>query len=271
VAVRRKPTVRTDRPHGPDAVRYTSVDTATHRLTVTHADTCRDKMETARWAAFPQPAGRFRRWWQVLGSNQRRLSRRFYKPIPPPESHATDQAHTPSEAASWAAAIRYMSVRWEPRAAEPATEPGPGGQCGVCHDPDGVAVQVGSDDLQLATGGRAVEGQPSADAPESCGTARRAGPGALPVLRRADRPPAGPLTGPAGCGPPHPDRDPVQASRRRRSRPRGQQRGRGPSRQHAPRVLRRERGSAFSWTAGTPDRHWGRAWSYCAPPRRRCR
>jgi hypothetical protein len=45
-----------------------------------------------------------------------------------------------------------------------ATEPGPGGQCRVCHDPDGVAVQVGSDDLQLATGGRAVEGQPSADA-----------------------------------------------------------------------------------------------------------
>jgi hypothetical protein len=35
---------------------------------------------------------------------------------------------------------------------------------GVCHDPDGVAAQVGSDDLQLATGGRAVEGQPSADA-----------------------------------------------------------------------------------------------------------
>lgn len=39
---------------------------------------------------------------------------------PPPESHATDQAHTPSDAASWAAAVRYMSVRWEPRAAEPA-------------------------------------------------------------------------------------------------------------------------------------------------------
>ena len=88
---------------------------------------------------------------------------------------------------------------------------------------------------------------------------------------RAGPPPAGPLTGPAGCGPPHPDRDPVQASRRRRSRPRGHQRGRGPSRQRAPRVLRRQRGSAFSWIAGTPDRHWGRAWSYCAPPRRHCR
>jgi hypothetical protein len=37
-----------------------------------------------------QLAGRFRRvWqvlWQVLGSNQRRLSRRFYSPLAPPES-----------------------------------------------------------------------------------------------------------------------------------------------------------------------------------------
>ena len=41
---------------------------------MTHAG----REETARRAAFPQPAGRFPRWWQVLGSNQRRLSRRFY-------------------------------------------------------------------------------------------------------------------------------------------------------------------------------------------------
>jgi hypothetical protein len=27
---------------------------------------------------FAQFSGHFRRWWQVLGSNQRRLSRRFY-------------------------------------------------------------------------------------------------------------------------------------------------------------------------------------------------
>ena len=68
----------THRSFRPDPVRYMSVTTATHRPTVTHADTRRDKKETARRAAFPQPAGRFRRWWQVLGSNQRRLSRRFY-------------------------------------------------------------------------------------------------------------------------------------------------------------------------------------------------
>src|ERR1700729_1673894 len=58
------------------------VHTAMHRPIVTQADTWRDEKETARRAAFPQPAGRFTRVWQVLGSNQRRLSRRFYRPLP---------------------------------------------------------------------------------------------------------------------------------------------------------------------------------------------
>ena len=70
-----------DRATGTDAVRYTSVDTATYRPAVTHPDTGRDKKETARLAENSQLAGRFRRWWQVLGSNQRRLSRRFYRPL----------------------------------------------------------------------------------------------------------------------------------------------------------------------------------------------
>jgi len=70
----------TDRSFGPDAVRYMSVTIATPCPTAAHHDTRRDKKETARRAAFPQRAGRFRRWWQVLGSNQRRLSRRFYRP-----------------------------------------------------------------------------------------------------------------------------------------------------------------------------------------------
>ena len=68
----------THRSFRPDAVRYMSVTTATHRPTVTHPDTWRDKKETARRAAFPQQAGRFPWWWQVLGSNQGRRSRRFY-------------------------------------------------------------------------------------------------------------------------------------------------------------------------------------------------
>ena len=63
--------------------------TAIHRPVVTHPDTRRDKKETARQTAFPQLAGRFRWWWQVLGSNQRRLSRRFYRPLPWPRSALT--------------------------------------------------------------------------------------------------------------------------------------------------------------------------------------
>ena len=80
----------THRSFRPDAVRYMSVTTAMHRPAVTHADTRRDEKETARRAAFPQPAGRFRRWWQVLGSNQRRLSRRFYIPLLPAPFNASE-------------------------------------------------------------------------------------------------------------------------------------------------------------------------------------
>jgi hypothetical protein len=61
-------------------VRYTSVDSAPRRSTALQGDTRRDKEETARIAENSQLTGRFRRWWQVLGSNQRRLSRRFYRP-----------------------------------------------------------------------------------------------------------------------------------------------------------------------------------------------
>jgi hypothetical protein len=91
----------TDRATGPDAVRYASVDTATHRRTVTHADTRRDKKETARLAENSQLAGRFRRWWQVLGSNQRRLSRRFYSPLLLPESPPADQHGRAWRRKSW--------------------------------------------------------------------------------------------------------------------------------------------------------------------------
>ena len=48
----KQPTVRTDRPGGPDTVRYTSVDTATRRPEVTRPDTWRDKNKTARRARF---------------------------------------------------------------------------------------------------------------------------------------------------------------------------------------------------------------------------
>src|SRR4029077_11007546 len=71
-------------------VRYLSVTTAAHRPEVTQADTWLDAKKTARRAAFPQPAGRFRWWWQVLGSNQRRLSRRFYSTLLPAPPNAPD-------------------------------------------------------------------------------------------------------------------------------------------------------------------------------------
>ena len=81
-AVRGIPSGYTDRASGTKPVRYASVDTATQRPTATQGDTHRAKAETPRYRENSQPAGRFRRVWQVLGSNQRRLSRRFYRPLP---------------------------------------------------------------------------------------------------------------------------------------------------------------------------------------------
>jgi hypothetical protein len=46
--------------------------------------------KTPRQRENSQLAGRFRRWWQVLGSNQRRLSRRFYRPSLLEGSNAAD-------------------------------------------------------------------------------------------------------------------------------------------------------------------------------------
>jgi len=67
---------------GTDSVRHMSVTTAMQRLTVAHHDTQCDNTKTAHEPENTQARGRFRRWWQVLGSNQRRLSRRFYR-LPP--------------------------------------------------------------------------------------------------------------------------------------------------------------------------------------------
>ena len=66
----------------PRPVRYTSATTLTRRTTAARNETRQDKRKTARIAETSQLMGRFRRWWQVLGSNQRRLSRRFYRPLP---------------------------------------------------------------------------------------------------------------------------------------------------------------------------------------------
>ena len=72
-------------------VRYVSVDTAKRRPAALQDDTRRDREERPVSRKNSQPAGRFRRWWQVLGSNQRRLSRRFYSPLLQGEADAADQ------------------------------------------------------------------------------------------------------------------------------------------------------------------------------------
>jgi hypothetical protein len=66
----------------PDSVRHMSVTTARQGLPAAHHDTQRDKRKKAREPGYAPVTGRFRRWWQVLGSNQRRLSRRFYREHP---------------------------------------------------------------------------------------------------------------------------------------------------------------------------------------------
>jgi hypothetical protein len=92
----------THRSLAPVPVRHASVDTATQRPTALQDDTLRDREETARIAANPQLAGRFRRWWQVMGSNHRRLSRRSYRTLLPALLHSCRPAQMP--ASGWAGA-----------------------------------------------------------------------------------------------------------------------------------------------------------------------
>jgi hypothetical protein len=80
-----------NRSSGPDSVRHMSVTTAMQGLTAAHRETQRDNSKTARESGKIQLTGYFRRWWQVLGSNQRRLSRRFYRPSLLAEADAADQ------------------------------------------------------------------------------------------------------------------------------------------------------------------------------------
>jgi hypothetical protein len=50
----------------------------------------RTRPDSRRYAE--APGQYFRRWWQVLGSNQRRLSRRFYRELP----GTATQGHSPA-------------------------------------------------------------------------------------------------------------------------------------------------------------------------------
>src|SRR5271165_6881142 len=114
----------------PDAVRYMSVDTATQRSTAIQDDTRRDRAETARIAENSQPAGRFRRWWQVLGSNQRRLSRRFYRPLSLCTSQSATDQHIYAGQMRFSISYAFMpSESWElarPRTGSGEATDGPG-------------------------------------------------------------------------------------------------------------------------------------------------
>jgi hypothetical protein len=94
----------------PNSVRHMSVTTTTQRLTAAHHETQRDKTEKAREAGDPQLTGRFRRWWQVLGSNQRRLSRRFYSEPIPTHRNSHRPADTPFPAEWKPRSVRVASV-----------------------------------------------------------------------------------------------------------------------------------------------------------------
>jgi hypothetical protein len=53
----------------PESVRHMSATTAMQGRTAAHHDTQRDNSKAAREPGYAQATGRFRRWWQVLGSN----------------------------------------------------------------------------------------------------------------------------------------------------------------------------------------------------------
>jgi hypothetical protein len=88
VSVRQTPShrIQAHRPLGArvmiaDAVRYMSVDSCREPDSAGLRWTTPAIHNLAREPENAQATGRFRRWWQVLGSNQRRLSRRFYRPL----------------------------------------------------------------------------------------------------------------------------------------------------------------------------------------------
>jgi len=67
----------------PDSVRHMSVTTATQRHITKHGGTITRRPARPRKPSSRAVSAGGGRWWQVLGSNQRRLSRRFYsEPIP---------------------------------------------------------------------------------------------------------------------------------------------------------------------------------------------
>jgi hypothetical protein len=75
-------------------VRYTSVDTATQRSTARQGDTWRDSEKRPVSRENSQPAGSFRRWWQVVagvGFEPTQAEPTVFRPLSLPKSQAADQ------------------------------------------------------------------------------------------------------------------------------------------------------------------------------------
>src|ERR1019366_739940 len=88
-----------------------SVTTAMQGLTAAHHETQRDSSKKAREPGYAQATGRFRRWWQVLDSNQRRLSRRFHRPPALIRQYGSRTANMWPTVVFETGPVRYMSVR----------------------------------------------------------------------------------------------------------------------------------------------------------------
>ena len=106
----------THRSFRPDAVRYVYVDTAIHRSAVTHRDAQRDREETARRTAFPQPRGRFagggRCWIEPTKAEPT-----VYRPLLRTTLHSHLPAQTRPDWPDCDGAVRYMYVAMGCRAA----------------------------------------------------------------------------------------------------------------------------------------------------------
>ena len=115
----KQPTVRTDRDRAriPSAMRpWTPQHAGLQRHKATHGGT-----EKKRPASRESPAsGPFSQVWQVLGSNQRRLSRRFYSPLLPVPPYARDLRERRFLTFTAGTLVRYMYVHRVTRAADPA-------------------------------------------------------------------------------------------------------------------------------------------------------
>jgi hypothetical protein len=153
----------------PRSVRYMSATTATPHPATAHDATRRHNEQTARRPRSSQARRRFRGWWQVLGSNQRRLSRRFYSTLLLPRRTPLTSAKRaprrvcwlpPSAVRPWTpgSGVRVVHRPWRNRPRTGADRPTDGAdESGYADRPPGF---LGSD-LAFHDSGRCMAGVPT--------------------------------------------------------------------------------------------------------------